>query len=79
MKMKCTKKFLSFIFCVMLTAAMAFTAIGCSGRQDSENAVSEGEAKTYSDGDVLAFLSSNLMAGNTAFSNSNLWLDSPLF
>ncbi len=53
MKMKGTKRFLSFILCVMLTAAMAFTAIGCNGRQNGENAVSEGEAKTYSDGDIL--------------------------
>ena len=51
MKMKCTKKFLSFILCMMLIVAMALCTVGCSGK--TEEAPSTGNVEVASDVTVL--------------------------
>lgn len=53
MKMKCRKNLLSFVLCMMLTVAMAFTAVGCNGGKGNESVSGEEGAKVYADGDVL--------------------------
>lgn len=54
MQMKCSKKISSFILCVMLIVAMAFSATGCNGSTKKE-AASGGEANagTRTEGSVL--------------------------
>ncbi len=54
MQMKCSKKISSFILCVMLIVAMAFSATGCNGSTQKE-AASGGEANagTRTEGSVL--------------------------
>ncbi len=41
MKMKLSKKTWSFFLCMMLTVAMAFTAIGCNGKTGTETEVAQ--------------------------------------
>ena len=44
MKMKCTKKVLSFILCMMLIVAMALCTVGCSGKTNEEPSTGNVEA-----------------------------------
>lgn len=64
MKMKWSKKISSFILCMMLIVAMAFTTTGCNGGTDKETPVQTGEEANVQAETVV------LGEGNTVFNLS---------